>query len=527
MKSDLREYAIESFKDFYNSYSGSKTLIKKTEIPYGKNCIPDDNGSATKRAGCVAFGGQIVAGHLPVGFFQYKTDTKDELIVACNTGWYKKNGNSWTLISGKTFTADKPTFFVQALDRLYGCNGTDTLCYYDGTSIVDVGAAPVGGVFSKIEYAYNRIWGIDATVYGKLWYSNTFADDGTAGNFGTFDSDLNANPVKNADYIEPKKGSGTEIVDIREDGGELWILDKKRTRKVGSPTDNTDKSVSFPISIVASELGGASPRGTVKTLNDFWLYSGENLYTNGEVAQFQSPRTTPKSGRIRSEIASVSLLGIPKVALGYFKEKLYFAYQTGSYNDHIEILDTRLNAWSTPIDSWNIAAFMVYNDNGTQRFLGMSSSESYIYELETGTDDLGVAINAEFETISTDCDLPGLVKRIAWIDVFYGMLYGTLTYEVFLDEVSSITGQVQIGTSNTVPSGAGTQIAGTFLAGQEYDANTTYPTLKQNDSFAIDCDYEAGKRVSVRFTNNQTGEQFKVNGILIHFLPGDVHETIN
>jgi hypothetical protein len=520
----LQEFVIGSFKDFYNSYAGSKTLIKKTEVPSGQNTIPDDNGSATKRLGRAAFGSEIVAGHLPTGFAQYKTDSKSELIVACNTGWYRKNGNSWTLLTGKTFTADKDTHFVQAMDRLYGCNGVDNLCYYDGTSIVEVTAA--GGIFSKIEYAYNRLWGIDATVKGKLWYSNQYNDDGTAGNFGTFNTDLAATPVKNAGYIEPKKGSGTEIVDLREDGGALWQLDKKRVRKIGTPTDNTDKSVSFPITVVASDLGGISPRGTVKTLNDFWMYSGENLYTNGEVAQYQSARTTPKSGRIRSELSSVSLTGKPKTALGYFKEKIYFSYMMGSYNDHVIELDTRLNAWSTPFVGWNIAGFMDYDDNGVHRFLGMSSNDSYIYELETGTDDAGDPILANFDTISTDCGMPGLVKRFAFIDVFYGMLYGALTYEVFIDEVSSVTGTVQIGTSNTVPSGLGTQPSATFQIGQEYDPATQYSQLKQNSSFRIECDYTAGYRISVRFTNNNTGEQFKINGLSIYQLPGDVHETI-
>lgn len=487
------------------------------------------NGSWTKRPGRDVFGGEIVAGHVPVGMSQYKTDSKSELIVACDTGWYRKNGNSWTLISGKTFTADKDTHFVQAMDRLYGCNGVDGLCYYDGSTITEVTGASLGnfsGVASKLEYAYNRLWALDASFKGKVWYSNPMADDGTMGNFGTFDVNLAANPVKNAGYIEPKKGSGTQVVDIREDGGSLWLLDKKRVRKIGTPTDNTDKSVAFPIEVVSSDLGGISPRGTVKTLNDFWLYSGENLYTNGEVAQFTSPRTTAKSGRIRSELQSVTLAGMSKVALGYFKEKIYFAYQMGACNDHVIVLDTRLNAWSAPFTGWDIGAFLDYDDDGIHRFLGMSASESYIYELAVGTDDAGQAISSVFETISTDCGLPGLVKRFAFIDVFYGMLFGLLTYEVFIDEVSSVTGSLQIGQSNTVPSGIGTRPIGTFPIGQEYDENTTYPALRQNSSFRIDCGYAAGSRVSVRFTNNAAGEQFKINSLVIFHLPGDIHETL-
>ena len=524
----LNQFQIDSFKDGYDSYSNSKTLIKKTEVPVGQNTQPDDNGSFTKRAGMVAFGGEIVAGHVPTGFYEYKTDSKEELIVACNDSWYRKNGASWTKLTGKTFTADKDTHFIQAMDRLYGCNGVDKLCYYDGTSVVEETVfGTASGIFSKIEYAYRRLWAADTVVKGRVYYSNSTASDGTVGNLGTFDIALSDTPVKNAGYYMPKPGSGMEIVDLREDGGLLWIISKKWVEKVGPPGDqNTDNSVTFPITNASSDLGGISPRGTVKTLNDFWMYSGENLYTNGEVAQYQSARTTPKSGRIRSEISSVTVTGQPKVALGYFKEKIYFAYQMGSYNDHVIELDTRLNAWSTPFIGWNIGGFLDYNDAGTHRFLGMSSLDSYIYELETGTDDNGSPIESFFETISTDCEKPGLVKRFGFIDVFYGMLYGVMTYEVFIDEVSSITGSVQIGSSTSVPSGIGTQIMGTFMMGEEYDPNTTFSTLRQNSSFRIDCEFNPGTRISVRFTNNNTGEQFKINGLVIYYQDGNIYETL-
>jgi len=131
-----------------------------------------------------------------------------------------------------------------------------------------------------------------------------------------------------------------------------------------------------------------------------------------------------------------------------------------------------------------------------------------------------------FETKSTDCNKPGLVKRFAFIDVFYSMLFGSLTYEVFLDETSSITGTVQIGNSLSQPVGLGSQVFGSFLTGAEYDAGTTFADLQLNSQFRIECQYTPGYKVSVRFSNNVTGELFKINGISVHYLDGSVYETM-
>lgn len=524
MAQRLKNYEIKDFSGGYNAYSGSKILIKPTEIPVGQNTALDANGSAIKRAGLEYYGGEIVSGHPPTGITQYKTTSKDELIVACDTGWYKKNGSGWTLISGKTFSADKPTFFVQALDRLYGCNGTDTLCYYDGTNITDVGGTE-GKTFTKMEFAFNRLWGIETANPAKVWFSNTFNDDGSAGNFGTYSIDLNANPVKNAGSIEIRKGAGTELVDLRENGGQLWIMDKATVSKIPTiSVSNPDNTVSWPIDVVSTNLGGASPYGTVKTLNDFWLFSGESLYTNGEVAQFQSPRTTPQSGRIQTTIQSIAESGIANAALGYYKQKLYFAYQTGTYNDRVVVLDTVLNAWTTPYKGWNIRQFLTFDEGDSDVLLGLSANESYVYRLEVGVNDNNGIIEANFESQTTSYEKPGLVKRTAWITVFYGSLVGEINYEVSMDDVVVITGTEQIASGPDKPVGIGSQLIGTFLIGNDFDPSTTFVSTKQNGSFEIDCGYEEGRQISVKFSNEKLNQLFKISKLLFYYIEGSPFE---
>ena len=215
--------------------------------------------------------------------------------------------------------------------------------------------------------------------------------------------------------------------------------------------------------------------------------------------------------------------------MGQYKERVYCSYRSGDYNDRIIVYDVRLNAWGAPIQGKKVSCFLDWEDtDGTHRFLGGSSdsSNSYIYELESGTDDDGTAISAMFETKSTDCGSPGLVKRFAFIEVFYSMVYGVLNYEVKIDETTSTTGSEQLGNSSSRPIGIGSMMIGDHMIGQDYDPDTEFTELAQNSSFAIDCGFEEGKRIAVKFSNSSLGEQFKINGIVIHYKEGSPYESL-
>jgi hypothetical protein len=310
----------------------------------------------------------------------------------------------------------------------------------------------------------------------------------------------------------------------------LYAYTKRNVWRISaSATLNDDNSVNHTAELLVEGNGTPAKRGAVQVGNDIWHYNYDNVYSLGEVANFQNIRATTKSARIKSEINSIPASGRDEVAMGQYKEKVYIAYRTGTYNDRISIYDVRLNAWSTPIQGKNIACFLDWEDtDGTHRLLAGSSdsSKSYIYELESGTDDDGVAISAMFETKSTDCGKPGLVKRYAFIEVFYSMVYGTLSYEVLIDETSSTTGSQQLGNSTSRPVAIGSMMIGNFPIGQEYDSSTDFTDLAQNSSFAIDTGFEDGKKIAVKFTNANLGEQFKINGITIHYKEGSPYESL-
>lgn len=541
----LKPYPIKDFHLGYNSYAGSKTLIKDEEIPYGKNVWLDDNGSVTKRPGSVKHGGEIVVGKAPRNGTQFRTTTVNELIVACGTLWKKKNGASWDTLGGLTFTDNLDWDFCQTVgttygSRLYGANGTDKLAYYNGTTITEQTAN--GNVGSQVVAFNGRLYMNNTAFPDRVYFSNPWTYDGASGDFsiasfGTFNTTLVAGgglTNKNAGWISLDPGSGLKITKLKVYSSAagvdaLYVFTDRNLWKI-VPVSTLDASgaLAHSIQVIVDGKGTPAPKSVVQVGNDVKFYDYDNIYSLGEQAQYQNIRLSTLSGRIKSEIDGVATAGKDNVAMGFFKDRLWFAYQAGSYNDRIEIWDSRLNAWGCPFQGLNIGWFLDFVEtDGTHRWLGGSSdpSNSFVYELNTGTSDDSTAISAEFETKSLDCGSPGLIKRFAFIDVFYGMLYGKLSYQVFIEEVDKITSAVQIGTSTTVPSGAGTQLAGTFIAGQEYDLSTTYPTLRQNSFFSIPCNYEPGTRISVRFTNNNTGEQFKINKIMVYSLEGSIYEN--
>lgn len=537
----LRDYELKSFDGGYNSFTASKLLVDDDEVPYGENVIFDDNGAATKRAGSRRYGNEVASGKAILGINRLKNTTYNKLIVAAGTAWYGKSGDTYTALTGVTFTDNKKTRFVQAFDKLYGANNTDALAYTsNGTSITSISS---NGNIGDWPVFYNqRLYMTNATYKDRIIYSNPYALDPATNpptltgfsDAAMFNTDLTASPKKNAGYIVLLPGGGVEITRlfVDTDGGTDYLYAYTKAHGIWRilPVADAlaDGSIAHTVSRITSSYHTPSGESVLKVGNDQWFAGYDNIYSLGEVAQFQNIRVSTKSGRIKSEISSIATSGKSKIAAGFYKDTAYFAYQTGTYNDRMVIYDTILNAWSTPIKGISVAQFYEYeDDDGVRHFLAGSdnSADSYIYELESGTDDAGTAISAVFETKSTDCGKQGLIKRFAFIDVFYSLVYGQLSYEVFIDETSSITGSQVLGNSSSRPVGVGSMMVGSFLVGAEYDAATTFADLRQNDSFRIDCEFNPGKKISVRFTNNNLGEQFKINGIKAYFVEGSQYET--
>lgn len=128
---------------------GSNNLIDEARLPSkfafeSKNLIQVQDGRWKTRWGTQYYGADI--GYNPDGASEYvKSDGTTELIVVANGTVYKStDGGSWSSISGATFTAGLPVYFMQMggynssndfKNYLYIANGTDVLARYNGTTL--------------------------------------------------------------------------------------------------------------------------------------------------------------------------------------------------------------------------------------------------------------------------------------------------------------------------------------------------------------------------------------------------------
>lgn len=119
---------------------GLNTLVSNTQIRPDEMSeavdvqLVEDGKIQCPRDGQAYYGiekGSRITGIYPF----YMSDGTKELLMTSSGTVYKYTTTTATTVTGKTYTANLDTNGVVAYDRLYLCNGTDNLTYYDGSSI--------------------------------------------------------------------------------------------------------------------------------------------------------------------------------------------------------------------------------------------------------------------------------------------------------------------------------------------------------------------------------------------------------
>ena len=122
---------------------GTATLINPARLPTrfaveSENLIQDQDGIWRTRPGTDYYGNAISGISSFDGATEYvKNDGTREIIAIGGGSVYKSgdDGDSWTLVSGATFTSGYKITFLQINNLLYISNGYDYLAVYDGSSL--------------------------------------------------------------------------------------------------------------------------------------------------------------------------------------------------------------------------------------------------------------------------------------------------------------------------------------------------------------------------------------------------------
>jgi len=163
-----RDAAIE-IKDFKG---GSNLLLAEARLAPNEsktalNLIQVQDGLWKPRWGSAYYGEDL--GESIDGAKEFvKSDGTTELIAISNTkAWKSTDGGAWSEITGATFTAGTPCYFMQIAGYLYIANGTDALARYDGTNLITYTSISAPASFTASRVASGLSSGT-YTYYGEI-----------------------------------------------------------------------------------------------------------------------------------------------------------------------------------------------------------------------------------------------------------------------------------------------------------------------------------------------------------------------
>lgn len=143
--------SIDKFKGGSNSLLDEARMGKEYAVN-ATNLIQDQDGIWTTRWGTKYYGAEYALN--PDGASEYVTSTATtELITIANgKAWKSTDGGAITEVTGATFTAGLPCYFMQIAGFLYIANGTDPLARYNGTVLTKYTAlaTPTGLAASRV-----------------------------------------------------------------------------------------------------------------------------------------------------------------------------------------------------------------------------------------------------------------------------------------------------------------------------------------------------------------------------------------
>ena len=376
---------------------GSNNLIDDARMPSkfaveSNNMIQVQNGIWKTRWGTQYYGSTLAAN--PDGAAEYvKSDGTTELIAIANGVAYQStDGGSWSSISGASFTAGTPCYFMQMggydssntfHNYLYIANGTDVLARYDGSTLTTYTSmsAPTGltaslvasGLSSGSYTYYAQVTALNAVgeTVGSTEASittNKLRDDWTA---GTDKVVWSWNSVSGATryqlYVSNLTGyeallASTQITNYSDDGS-LPI-----NTYVEVPNDNTTTAPKF--------------RSMCTSNNRIWATNNTNdmykVYFSGTGRNIGSFSDFYGGGWINLERGGREI----PVAVKH--------YQSGSGDGRATVLcktpEGRGATWQIQISTATVAdtsfsipsAAKVVGSNGTESILGVVSTDNDI-----------------------------------------------------------------------------------------------------------------------------------------------------
>jgi len=280
-------------------------------------------------------------------------------------------------------------------------------------------------------------------------------------------------------------------------------------------------ALTFSDSIVSDTIGAINQRGIEIIENDILFAWYDGIYTFGEVANFTNYRTKLISQRIDDLYMSIDRSYLNRIFIIYFNQRIYVFYrESGTFNNAVLVYDTRYKAW-LKWDSINANSACILKDTSREHlyFGSDDSSDSYVYELEQGTNDNGVAISSKYLTKCFDLKEFSQNKLFFDARILFGPVLGTVTINAYIsDQTTTVTAAT--GTTSSYNDGFGSLPFGSFAFGLEYNTpDGTELDNPSNDYRVFNLDAVEGTNIQFEFSNSTLSENFQVEEVSGYYKP--------
>lgn len=407
--------------------------------------------------------------------------------------------------TASAFTTNLRTDLCQAGGKVFMQNGTDTLRYYDGSTIT----AQTNGVIGKWLIFYKAsLWTAGNTGSGntaRLYRS------GTDANLGDF-TNSTANPFATSVYVSKDDGQGLSGFFKHQD-----FLYPVKERSLWRASQDTSTAATITLELVDPARGCDSHFSIDTVENDNFMFNEKGVYATGyEPNILDQIRTNILSLRIDTKIKSIEKENLDDVVGIYHDNHYYLSYTSGgaSANDTIMVYDRqRLGWWE-----WDLGAncFSEFKDSTgeTKLYFGSSSADGKVYYFDdTLKADNGSAFSTSWKSPKLSFKDYSQSKVFLNVLLYFAKRAGTITYTVYVDGVLTATDTVPIG--NTGSAGIGQGSIGTFPIGVEAGS------LELSDSgggdFILIPINTEGRNIQVQIADSTSTQSWELNAETFQF----------
>lgn len=316
--------------------------------------------------------------------------------------------------------------FVTFNDNVYACNGVDGLFKYDGTTWSEVSTG-LGVVPAILEVHQERLW-MCGYRDSRLYFSDEYDGDTWQGDY----KDINR---LDGDYI-------TGILSF----GNYLIASKVRSKTLitGDGVLLNDGTINYQRQYLETPTGAMGNKNLIKTDTSLAFLSYEGMKISDLV------RDTTLSNKLVDSFEELTKSRLEFVAMAYWNDLILVSVPSNSgYNSAVWAYNMLTDAWSVYPD-WNIGHFVRFNIRGEEILYGADSTKGQIYEMFTGSLDVDVPIEYDYQSKDYTFGYPERFKLFKNFYVEYEKMGASINNEIifYVDDVEVATVVVPVPYGN-------------------------------------------------------------------------------